>query len=1002
MPNRSLRTPPVAPARTAAILVLVLGLLLFAVPRARGQSALDGFDPNANGLVRVVVVQPDGKILIGGNFTTLAPNGGASVTRNRIARLNPDGTLDTAFNPNASDQVYSIAVQADGRILAGGFFTSIGGQTRNHIARLDATTGLADSFNPNANALVQSVAVQADGKILVGGGFNSIGGQTRNFMARLDATTGAADSFDPNANSSVQSIVVRADGRILVGGAFTSIGGQTRNHIARLDATTGFADSFNPDASAAVQSIVMQADGKVLAGGNFTSIGGQTRNAIARLDATTGLADSFNPNASPSPIVQSIVVQPDGKILVSGSFTSIGGQTRNNIARLNPITGLADSFDPNANLNVGAIAVQADGKILIVSNFTTLAPNGGATVTRNHIARLETDGRVDRTLDLSLVGYIDATALQADGKILIGGVFSSVLGVSRNNLARLNTDGTLDLIFDPSPHGLVASIAVQADGRILVGGEFDSIGGQTRNHIARLDATTGFADSFNPDASAAVQSIVMQADGKVLAGGNFTSIGGQTRNHIARLDGVTGLADSFDPNANSLVYSIVVRADGRILVGGAFTSIGGQTRNHIARLDAATGLADSFNPNANAAVRSVVVQADGKILVGGGFSGANSIGGQTRNNIARLDAATGLADSFNPNASDPVVTLAVQADGKILAGGNFTSIGGQTRNYIARLNPITGLADSFDPNANGEVASIVVQPDGKILVGGFSFTSIGGQTRSSFARLSNETIATQNLTVTQNNVTWTRGGSSPQFNRVTFEDSTDGVAYNFLGGGTVSGSSWTLNGLNLSTQQNLYIRARGFFPSGLGGGSESITESVRNAFIGPSPTQVVSRKVHGGAGTFDLPLSTIVTNPTTEPRQGPTQTIVFTFASAVSTASVAITEGAAIAGVPTFNGNDVIVPLTGVTDLQYVTVSLSNVTLSGGGTGSGSARLGFLLGDVNQNRVVTLSDLGLLNAQLTQPVTAANYLKDVNASGTITLADKGITNANLTKALPAP
>ena len=92
--------------------------LLLATP-VRGQSALDGFDPNANGAVRVVVVQPDGKILIGGDFTTLSPNGGAPVTRNRIARLNPDGTLDTAFNPNANGSVYSIAVQADGKILVG-------------------------------------------------------------------------------------------------------------------------------------------------------------------------------------------------------------------------------------------------------------------------------------------------------------------------------------------------------------------------------------------------------------------------------------------------------------------------------------------------------------------------------------------------------------------------------------------------------------------------------------------------------------------------------------------------------------------------------------------------------------------------------------------------------------------------------------------------------------------------------------------------------------------
>src|SRR5437762_4867072 len=157
----------------AGIFVALLGLggfsNMFAQPKISspttgGGSALDGFDPNANGPVYVVVVQPDGKILIGGGFTTLSPNGGPPVTRNHIARLNPDGTLDTAFDPNANDFVNAIGVQADGKILAGGAFNgtnSIGGEMRNRIARLDPITGLADSWNPNANSDVNALAVQA-------------------------------------------------------------------------------------------------------------------------------------------------------------------------------------------------------------------------------------------------------------------------------------------------------------------------------------------------------------------------------------------------------------------------------------------------------------------------------------------------------------------------------------------------------------------------------------------------------------------------------------------------------------------------------------------------------------------------------------------------------------------------------------------------------------------------------------------------------------------------
>jgi len=804
----------------------------------RAQSALDGFDPNADWNVRVVVAQPDGKILIGGEFTVVQ-----TIARNRIARLNPDGTLDTAFNADANGNVWSIAVQADGKILVGGDFTSIGGQARNRIARLDPVTGLPDSFNPNANNIVYAITVQADGKILVGGDFNganSIGGQTRNRIARLDATTGLADSFNPDAGGgglftpSVFAITLQTDGKILVGGQFTTIGGSSRAYIARLDPTTGVADSFAPIAApflgGYVRAIAVQPDSKILVGGVFSTIGGQSRNCIARLDAVTGLADSFNPNADNAVLV--IALQPDGKVLIGGDFGNVGGMTTF-IARLDPVTGAPETtFNPVFSERVVAIAVQPDGKILAGGFYTTVSGQ-----IRNRIARLETNGSLDRTLEPVISsGAVYATAVQPDGKILIGGAFTKVLGVTRNMIARFNADGTLDMAFNPNANGNVYSIVLQADGKILVGGAFTSIGGQTRSRLARLDASTGSADAFDPAPSSTttfvyVYSIAVQADGKILVVGSFSSIGGQVRNNIGRLD-VNGLADSFNPNADNVVRSIAVQTDGKILAGGDFFNIGGQARNAIARLDAVTGLVDSFNPNSNNSVSSIALQPDGKILVGGAFT---SIGGQPRIRMARLDGTSGLADSLNPAANDAVYSIAVQTDGKIVVGGAFTNIGGLPRSHIARLDATTGLADSFDPVADFAVFSIAVQTDGKILAGG-AFFVIGGQVSLYFARLRNSTAALQNLAVTQTEVTWTRGGSSPQLSRVTFESSTDNVNYIVLGNGTPTGSSWTLTGLGLPTGQNLYIRARGYYRGGLQDGSESITESVRNAFFVAGPT----------------------------------------------------------------------------------------------------------------------------------------------------------------------
>ena len=171
----------------------------------------------------------------------------------------------------------------------------------------------------------------------------------------------------------------------------------------------------------------------------------------------------------------------------------------------------------------------------------------------------------------------------------------------------------------------------------------------------------------------------------------------------------------------------------------------------------------------------------------------------------------------------------------------------------------------------------------------------------------------------------------------------------------------------------------------------------------PSLAVTMTERTHGAAGPFDLVTSTIPTNPTTDPRAGPNQNMVFTFDKPVTGGAASVTEGTATAGTPIFKANTMTVPLTGVTDKQYVTVAVSGVASADGGSGgTGVMRVGYLLGDVNQTRVVSVGDLGIVNAQLAQPVTSANFLKDVNASGTLTLADKGMTNANLSKGLPAP
>lgn len=894
--------------------LFALSLFLIFNSNVSAQSVLGGFDPNANATVRAFAVQPDGKILIGGDFTTLAPNGGATVSQHRIARFNPDGTLDASFDPHPNSSVLAIALQPDGRIVIGGFFATVapnGGAavTRNNIARLNADGTLDMSFDPNCNGGVMSLAVKPDGKILVGGqlnGFSPNGGATvaRNNVALLNANGTVDTGFNPNANSLIASIVVQPDGKTIIGGDFSTVapnGGATvsRNRLARFNTDNTLDISFNPNPDNTVNSIVLQPDGKIILAGFFTSLapnGGASvsRNRIARVNSSGTLDTGFDPNADN--VVYSMLLQPDGKILVGGLFATLapnGGATivRYRIARLNADGTVDAAFDPNvfnffANPNpVRAIAVQSDGKILIGGAFNWLAPNGGAIVTRNFVARLERDGTLDQSLDLSAIGgYVITTAVQPDGKIIIAGNFSQILGQPRNRLARLNADGTLDTAFNPIVDNVVYGIAVQPDGKILLGGVFTNVGGQTRNFIARLNSDGSLDTAFNPGANNAVYGIALQPDGKILVGGEFSganSIGGQSRNRIARLNS-DGTADSFNPNANSAVYAIALQPDGKILVGGFFSganSVGTQTRNRIARLNADGSVDTAFNPNANAAVYSFALQSNGMILVGGDFSGANAIGGTSRGNIARLNPDGTVDAAFSPNVpGSTVFSIAVQSDGKVLIGGQFISTGGLGRNGIARLNP-NGSVDSWNPNADGTVYSVAVQPDGKVLLGG-TFANVGGQSRNLFARLSNDTAALSTLNVTRTTVTLTRDGSAPQFTRVVFEQSVDnGANWTPLGNATPSlalpaaaaignnrkgetnfaalapqTSGYTLTGLSLLTGQNILVRARGYFRSGYQNGSETTEDKAQSAFLlAPTAASVsISGKVLTPDGSSGL------------------------------------------------------------------------------------------------------------------------------------------------------
>jgi uncharacterized delta-60 repeat protein len=441
---------------------------------------------------------------------------------------------------------------------------------------------------------------------------------------------------------------------------------------------------------------------------------------------------------------------------------------------------------------------------------------------------------LDTNFNASVNGWAAPVVVQTDGKIILGGGFTSVGGQARGRVARVSTTGALDTSFsNPNANDDVYALALQPDGKLLVGGEFTSLGGQARYALGRLNTngtldTTFNATVFNPEpippyTSYRVQAILLQPDGKVVLGtrASRTLLNGITitGGGVIRLNTNGVLDNTFSTGTiGAPITTLAWQPDGKILVGGMFSSVGGQTRNRMARLNSNGAVDLNFNPGLaapsgiNPMPLAMTVQPDGKIIVGGAFT---TIAGQSQTNLARLYENGTPDDTFRPVVGGvtypDVQTLVLQTDGSILVGGFFNSLNGATRARLGRLHPDGTLDSSFNPGASSDVYGLAVQPDGKVLVTGFFF-QLAGQARSYMARLHNTAPALQSLSYSNTTVTWARGGASPEVWRTTFESSTNGTNWVLLGTGTRTNDGWQLIAATLPPGGT--VRARGYGASG--------------------------------------------------------------------------------------------------------------------------------------------------------------------------------------------
>src|SRR5215813_5296436 len=495
---------------------------------SRDSSFNPGTGPGARigfAVINNMAIQLDGKIILSGGFDSY---NGTPVTG--TIRLNPDGSLDPSFIAPVN-RVSDILIQPDGRIMITGDFTSYAGTPRKYLARINADGSLDASFDPGAgtNRPPSTLARQPDGRILAGGNFYLTGGEVHLGLARFHPDGRVDSGFRPlvGGRTEARFAALAPGGKIVIAGNFDVINETPRPELARLNADgtldRGFApktESANPD-EFEFSKLAVQPDGKVLV--NMPSA-----KRFLRLNEDGAEDSSFTPPRFDTLISDGLIIlQPDGKILLSGFV--IDPTTR--LVRLNPDGTEDTTFRSDAPMNfIIAMALQPDGKVVIADD--------------RRVFRLNANGALDSSFGASFSSdtFISTLALQPNGKILVGG-YAGAFSSRQRFVLRLNSDGSPDSSFNtallgPITSGVIGTLAVQRDGKILVANR-EGDGVIRLNPDGSRDSSLNFTlCPPNRNARELISFLLLQPDGKLLVGGSFDRIGfppGAERHNLARV-----------------------------------------------------------------------------------------------------------------------------------------------------------------------------------------------------------------------------------------------------------------------------------------------------------------------------------------------------------------------------------------------------------------------------------------------------------------------------------
>lgn len=492
-------------------------------------------------------------------------------------------------------------------------------------------------------------------------------------------------------------------------------------------------EGFNPefDNTSSVPSgraIARQADGRIIVAGAFESANGVARGRIARLNLDGSLDPSFDPGTGFNAPVNGLALQVDGRVLAVGEFTEFDGTPANRLVRLNADGSLDDSFATGAGLDDTArrVQLQADGRVLVAGLFQTASGQPRAA-----IARYLSSGALDSTfigpgsLTPTSLARLDALVQDPDGRQYVGGDFSSVSGQPFGNLVRLMPDGTLDTSFDSSngPDGRVLDLALLADGRLVVAGSFQTLFGVARQGVAivREDASVDPAFELNVPFNGQAHAVAVQDNGQLLIGGSFFTSAGN--GSLIRVDPFGQVDAAFDQQVSGgfTVEDLWLEPNQDILFSGTLGAPNSQFRDVIARFARDGQLDQAFSRDfrVDGFVNAMARQAGNRLIIGGDFLTQDATPSQ---NITSLlsDGSLDLLYQSGTGAGPVVYQVVATDQGDTLVASTLNQYDGETVKGVFRLLGDGSLDPSLDPalQVSDIVQTVAPYPDGRMLLGG--------------------------------------------------------------------------------------------------------------------------------------------------------------------------------------------------------------------------------------------------------------------------------------------